>query len=137
MSNNPVKPLCGRTSSQILLYGVVRLLEGQRCFAEEFGISLQQLFSNECQEFRYRNPRAVIQEWILDTENGPRKFNTLMLGLIQHYLALHAALDGIAHESLNQLSPANVKAQSLSIFGWHPFAWLTYRRLHRAYSQNA
>lgn len=125
-----------RSASKILLLGIIKLLEGQRRFADEFGIPHRDMFHPDCQIFRQKNSRAVIQEWLMDTEDGPRKFSYLVNDIIEHNLAIYAALDGVARESIDQLSPRMVKSKGFSIFGWYPFAWLTYRQLHRTYAEN-
>ncbi len=56
--------------------------------------------------------------------------------LVEHNLALYAALDGVAKQSLDKLSPEVVRSKGFRLFGWRPFAWLSYQRLHRSYQTN-
>lgn len=124
------------TSSHVILTGFVRLLEGQRRFVEELGLPYDRVFDEECRVFRNKKPELILRAWLKDKVEGPKKFTRLVNDLIEHNLALCAALDGVAQESLSRLAPAAVKAGSFSIFGWRPFAWVTFRRLHRAYTTN-
>jgi hypothetical protein len=124
------------TSSHVILTGLIRLLEGQRCFAEELGLPYDRVFDEECQIFRNRNPDSVLRFWLRDKVGGPAKFACLINDLVEHNLALCAALDGVALESISRLGPRAVKAASFSIFGWRPFAWLTFRRLHKTFAAN-
>ncbi len=135
-SNNTKVSKQRLTSTHIILSGIVKLLEGQRSFAEEFGLAYPSILHPECQVFRQRKPEAIIKDWFQDKTNGPEKFSHLIDDLVEHNLALCAALDGVAKESISRLSPAAVKAKGLNIFGWRPFSWLTYRRIHRSYQNN-
>lgn len=130
------KPKQGLTSTHVILSGVAKLLEGQRCFAKEFGLTYPTILHPECQVFRQRKPEAIIHEWFQDKNDGPQKFSHLINDLVEHNLALCAALDGVAQESISRLSPAAVRSRGLTIFGWRPFSWLTFRRLHRSYQNN-
>lgn len=133
---NTPKPKQGLTSTHVILSGVAKLLEGQRCFAKEFGLTYPTILHPECQVFRQRKPETIIHEWFQDKTDGPQKFRHLINDLVEHNLALCAALDGVAQESINRLSPAEVRSRGLTIFGWCPFSWLTFRRLHRSFQNN-
>lgn len=124
------------TSSGVILSGIARLLTGQKRFAEELGLPYSRVLDEEFRVFRDKDPGLILREWLQDKVDGPQKFNRLINGFVEHNLALYAALDGIALESISQLSPKAVKKASFSILGWRPFAWLTFRRLHRSYSTN-
>jgi hypothetical protein len=124
------------TSTAVILAGIAKLLVGQRCFAEALGLPYARVFAEECQVFRHNEPERILRNWLRDKDGGPNKLSRLIDDLVEHNLALCAALDGVALESISRLSPAVVKAASFSIFGWRPFAWLTFRRLHRDYSTN-
>jgi hypothetical protein len=124
------------TAATVILAGIAKLLVGQRRFAEALGLPYTRVFAEECQVFRDNAPETILRNWLRDRDAGPNNFSFLIDDLVEHNLALCAALDGVARESISRLSPAAVKAVSFSIFGWRPFAWLTFRRLHRAYSTN-
>lgn len=124
------------TSSKVVFTGLIRLISGQQRFAEELGLPYNRVFDDECLIFRDKNPEQVLQDWLRDKDEGPHKLNRLINDLVEHNLALYAALDGVALESISRLSPKAVKASSFSIFGWRPFAWLTFRRIHRSYVTN-
>lgn len=126
----------GITSSYVILTGLIKMLEGQRRFTEELGIPYARIFDEECQVFRDQKPELILQDWLRDKLEGPEKFSYLINDLVEHNLALCAALDGVALEAISQLSPTTVKTASFSIFGWRPFAWLTFRRLHKTYATN-
>jgi hypothetical protein len=124
------------TSAHVILTGLIKLLAGQRRFVEELGLPYDRVFDEECQVFRDKKPELILRTWLQDKVEGPKKFTCLVNDLVEHNLALCAALDGVAQESLSRLGPKAVKAGSFSIFGWRPFAWLTFRRFHRAYTTN-
>jgi len=130
------KPKQGLTSTHVILSGLAKLLEGQRCFAKEFGLTYPTILHPECQVFRQRKPETIIYEWFQDKTDGPQKFSHLINDLVEHNLALCAALDGVAQESISRLSPAAFRLRGFGIFGWRPFIWLTFRRLHRSFQNN-
>jgi hypothetical protein len=124
------------TPTSVILAGIAKLLVGQRRFTEALGLPYERVFAEECQVFRHNAPDPILRGWLLDPDAGANNLSRLIDDLVEHNLALCAALDGVALESISRLSPAAVKAASFNIFGWRPFAWLTFRRLHRDYSTN-
>lgn len=124
------------TSASVILSGIIHLLEGQRAFAEELGLPYTCVFDETCQAFRDKNPEAILQDWLQDDIEGQAKFRRLLDDLIEHNLALCASLDAVALESLSRLSPPSIKADCFSVFGWRPFAWLKYCRMHKLFSIN-
>jgi hypothetical protein len=133
---NSQTPAKGATSSHVILTGIIKLLEGQRRFTEELGLPYSRIFDEECQVFRNKTPELILQDWLRDKIEGPQKFSYLINDLVEHNLALCAALDGVALESISRLSPITVKAASFNLLGWRPFAWLTFRRLYKTYITN-
>lgn len=133
--NHKQKPT-GPTAAQILIRGLARLAEGQRCFAEEFGLNYNRVFRDEFEPFKGKNPETVIRQWIRDGEDGAQRLQGLLDDLLQHQLALVGALEGIANEAVDQLSPQKAESASPSLLGMRPFAWRCYRNLHRQYAQN-
>jgi len=124
------------TSSHVIFTGIIKLLEGQRCFADEFGLPYDRVFDEECQVFRNKKAEPILRSWLQDKIEGPTKFTRLINDLVEHNLALWAALDGVALESISRLGPSAVKYQSFNIFGWRPFAWITFRRIHKTFATN-
>lgn len=124
------------TAAQVLVQGLARLAEGQRCFAEEFGLNYGRVFRDEFEQFKGKNPETVIRQWLKDGENGVLRLQGLLDDLLRHQLALVGALEGIATEAVDQLSPQRVEKASPGLLGMRPFAWRCYRKLHRQYVQN-
>lgn len=129
------KPL-DANPAQILIRGLARLAEGQRCFAEEFGLNYGRVFRDEFEPFKGKNPETVIRQWIKEGEGGAQRLQGLLDDLLQHQLALVGALEGIANEAVDQLSPKKAESASPGLLGLRPFAWHCYRKLHRQYVQN-
>lgn len=121
---------------QVLVQGLARLVEGQRCFAEEFGLTYGRVFRDEFEQFKGKKVENVIRQWLNDGDNGIQSLQGLLDDLLRHQLALVGALDGIAAEAVDQLSPQRVEKASPGLLGMRPFAWRCYRKLHRQYVQN-
>lgn len=127
----------GRPSAaRVLVRGLARLVEGQRCFAEEFGLHHSRVFGEDYEAFKGHNPEAVLRRWLQEGEAGTRKLEGLLDDLLQHQLALVTAMEGIAEAALDQFCPQKAAAASPGLLGLRPLAWRTYRNLHRTYAQN-
>lgn len=124
------------TVAQVLVQGLARLAEGQRCFAEEFGLNYGRVFRDEFEPFKGKNPETVIRQWLKDGDNGIQRLQGLLDDLLQHQLAMVGALEGVAAEAVEQLSPQRIEKASPGLLGMRPFAWRCYRKLHRQYVQN-
>ncbi len=123
-------------AAQVLVRGLARLAEGQRCFAEEFGLNYSRVFGDDYESFKGQNPETVIRQWLKEGETGARKLQGFLDDLLQHQLALVTALEGIADTALEQFCPQKAAAASPNVFGLRPLAWRTYRKLHRDYVKN-
>lgn len=137
--NAPTTTPRGATSppAKIILQGLVRLIEGQQRFADEFGLSYVRVFHDGFDAFRGRSVEEVLREWVQDGPRGAVRLQRLMEDLGGHQLALFGALDGIATETLEQLSPATIRRKSMRLFWFRPFAWLAYLKQHRRYAASA
>ncbi len=124
------------SGSQVLVQGLARLAEGQRCFADEFGLNYGRVFGDEYEPFKGKSPEKVILQWLREGEEGARRLQNLLDDLLKHQLALVGALEGIASETVDQLSPQRVEKKSPGFLGVRPFAWRSYRDLHRRYAQD-
>lgn len=132
-----LKPLpASNLGARVLVQGLARLAEGQRCFADEFGLNYGRVFSNEYEPFKGQKPEKVIRQWLREGEAGAQRLQLLLDDLLKHQLALLGALEGIASETVEQLCPKRVKLNSPGILGLRPFAWRSYRNLHRRYAQD-
>lgn len=83
-----------------LVEGLASLVEGQRCFADEFGLSYGRVFSDDLDSFRGNDSCKVISDWIRSGEEGGLRLKRLFHDLAQHQVALVEAFDEIATESL-------------------------------------
>ncbi len=116
--------------------GLARLVEGQRCFADEFGLGYGRVFRDEFDSFKNRRVEEVLRDWLTGGEAGARQLGLLLEDLLQHQLALVGALDGIASEAVRQLSPELVKKATPGVLGIRPWVWRSYRNLHRGFVEN-
>lgn len=124
------------SAAQVLVRGLASLTEGQRCFAEEFGLNYGRVFRDDFEQFKGKNPEKVIRQWLREGDHGIRNLQGLFDDLLRHQLALVGALEAVAAEAVEQLSPQRVEKASPGLLGMRPFAWRCYRKLHRQYVQN-
>lgn len=121
---------------KVLVQGLARLAAGQRCFADEFGLNYGRVFSSGYEDFKGQKPEKIICQWLCEGEEGAQRLQQLLDDLVKHQLALLGALEGIASEAVAQLCPKRAKLNSPVILGLRPFAWRSYRDLHRKYAQD-
>ncbi|ALC17983.1 hypothetical protein DSOUD_3263 [Desulfuromonas soudanensis] len=120
----------------VLMQGLARLIEGQRCFAEEFGLAYGRVFCEEFEDFKGNTPDEVFRLWADGGEEGILRLTRVFDDLVYHQLALVAALDGVARETVAELSPRRVAEQAPGWLGLKPFVWRSYRLLHRKLEHN-
>jgi hypothetical protein len=103
-----------------LVEGLASLVDGQRCFAEEFGLSYGRVFHNDQESFKGRDTCRVIGEWLRSGEEGAHKMSDLFDDLARHQVAVVEAIDQISKESsdLGKLK----KSKLANKFGYDPRA---------------
>lgn len=90
---------------QCLVAGLERLVEGQKQFAEEFGLSFSRIFPNTEELGQEKGVTQLIREWLTgETEQAEENLQQLFDALVKHQLALTAALDGIALQAIQELT---------------------------------
>ena len=132
------KPISGKNqlTSRVIINGLIKLIEGQKRFANEFGLPFERVFRHTAKTMCHEDTSRVFRSWLQDSEDGATSIAHLLTDIIEHNIALYAALDGIATESLAQLSPKATHAHSFKICGWRPFLWRTFRKRHQRFSVN-
>lgn len=90
-----------------LIGGLVRLIEGQRRFAAEFGLHDERVFMDGFECFKGRDIDTVLRAWLCDEKEGAERFATLFDDLYTHQLALIAAMDGVALQAIRTSRRAN------------------------------
>jgi hypothetical protein len=85
---------------RVLIEGLATLVDGQRVFADEFGLSYKRVFQDDLESFKDSDSRKVLSEWIRDGEDGAEKLRVLFEILAQHQTALLEAADKVANESI-------------------------------------
>lgn len=84
-----------------LVEGLAALVEGQRCFADEFGLSYGRVFNEQLASFRGKDTCKVISEWLRGGEEGAGMLKNLFDDLAQHQVAMVEAFDEVASESVD------------------------------------
>jgi hypothetical protein len=82
-----------------LVEGLASLIDGQRCFADEFGLSYGRVFYGDLDAFKGNDTCQVISDWIRGGEEGADMLKNLFDNLAQHQVALVEAFDEVASES--------------------------------------
>jgi hypothetical protein len=82
-----------------LVEGLASLVDGQRCFADEFGLSYGRVFDDDLESFKGKDTCKVIAEWLRGGEEGAERLKQLFDDLAQHQVALVETFDEVASES--------------------------------------
>ena len=95
------RPACDVAPSvrDALARGMARLVEGQRQFAEEFGLPYGRVFSDGYESFKGRQVEAAVRDWFVDEKTGADRLNGVFHDLVVHQMALLSALDGAVLEA--------------------------------------
>ncbi len=89
--------------TRALVHGIARLIEGQRQFADEFGLSLNRVFPNSYESLEGQTPTQHAISLFTADWNSITELENMFNDLILHQVALFSALDGIANETLNHM----------------------------------
>lgn len=136
-TNNVISEACySEATIQALTEGITRLIEVQRLFADEFGLSYQRVFQSDFEPFKDRPPQEVLLEWLHDGIKGAGALAQILEDLSEHQIALISGLDGIASQALKELHPKNHKKKGVGVLGVRPMAWQHYRKYHKKLTSN-
>lgn len=92
---------CGadRSRAEMLADGIGRLVEGQRQFAEEFGLPHERVFHADFEQFKGRLAADVVREWLQADSGEMSDLHGLLRDLVDHQLALVSAVELVAAEA--------------------------------------
>ncbi len=89
---------------QILIEGLSSLLEGQRQFVMEFGMSMDRVMPHTSVAIQGKESHRIVRSWLESkTGDGITQLHHLFAELMDHQLALIAALDGIALQTMREV----------------------------------
>lgn len=89
--------------TRALVHGLARLIEGQRQFADEFGLSLRRVFPNSHQLLEGQTSGKLAISLFTADWKSVSEVENMFADLIQHQVSLFSALDGIAYATLNHM----------------------------------
>ncbi|PWK42553.1 hypothetical protein [Pleionea mediterranea] len=81
---------------------ISQLVESQRDFSEQLGVSYERVFTDGYEDFKGRNSTDVVRSWITAGPKKQVKLARLLADLSKHQLALVAAADGLVHYTVDK-----------------------------------
>lgn len=108
-AGNPPDRSAARHRARVIVEGFGQLVEGQRQFAEEFGLPYERVFSDGFEAFKGREVRDVIRELLQGKGGGADELGRLLRDLADHQLALLCAV-----ETVTRPPPEPVRFRSLA-----------------------
>ena len=89
--------------TRALVHGIARLIEGQRQFADEFGLSLRRVFPHSYKSLEGQTATQHAISLFSADWKSIAELEQMFDDLISHQVALFSALDGIANETLKHM----------------------------------
>lgn len=113
-----------------LLSGLARMIDGLRCFADEFGIAPSRVVE-AWEEFQGKNSEEVLNEWFGRGEEGCRLIERLFEDLIGHQMALLKGMEEAVRVAVDRLSPQVITQDAPRFMGLLPAVWSHYCRTYQ------
>lgn len=122
--------------AKAVILGFADLIQGQRQFADEFGLSLNRVFPNSYNALHGHRAKDVVATLFQSGNHNAKEVKNLFNDLITHQVAIFSALDGIAEESLEQLKPNDIQySKTAKVRDAH--AWRIFKQMHSEYVENS
>ncbi|MFV1992434.1 MAG: hypothetical protein ACC635_00905 [Acidiferrobacterales bacterium] len=89
-----------------ILIGLAQLIDGQRRFADEFGLKQDLVFSADLADIQKRGSSAVLRDWLTGTNpDASSQLDSLFEDLAFHQSSLLSSLDTITRRTIKYLGP--------------------------------
>jgi len=100
---SPEKPAGSPVAAvEAMIAGLARLVDGQRQFAEEFGLPYGRVFDDAFEPFKSRDTREVLRDWV-PSDEGPEHLQQLLLNIAHHQLAVLQAAEHVVGRSVQPM----------------------------------
>ncbi|MFV2059353.1 MAG: type VI secretion system-associated FHA domain protein [Gammaproteobacteria bacterium] len=119
-----------------VVQGMSLLIQGQRQFAEEFGLSNARVFPQSHYLLDGQSPDKCLKQIFRSGDLGIAQLQEIFNDMIEHQLALFSAIDAVAKEALTSLSPKNVQSENPSRFTTGGNKWRFYKSYHKEFQVN-
>jgi hypothetical protein len=96
---------------KLLAKFISQLVESQREFSEQLGLSYARVFTDDYEDFKGKNIVEVIRTWLASGPKEQVKLARLLADISKHQMALIAATDGVVKFTVEQL-----EGQSSTVF---------------------
>jgi len=134
-ANNP-QPKRSARLTKTVASGLCALIEGQRCFADEFGLSLARVFPKSYTLVEGRAVEDVVRDILRAGDEGCDKLALLLEDLCLHQVAVVGAIEDIALTTLGELSPATIREDVSDRWVTDAKMWKVYKEKIRMFEDN-
>ena len=111
-----------------ILIGLAQLIDGQRRFADEFGLKQDLVFSANLADIQKRGSSAVLRDWLTSTNpEASSQLDALFEDLAFHQSGLLSSLDTITRRTIKYLGPELTEKGVSGLSKLGPI-WPHYRR---------
>ncbi|VAW92903.1 hypothetical protein MNBD_GAMMA22-520 [hydrothermal vent metagenome] len=116
--------------------GITQLIQGQRQFAEEFGLNSARVFPKSHSLLDVQNPKKLLKQIFRSGEPGIVQLQGLFSDMVEHQLALFNSIDAVAQQALNSLSPETINNEHPSRLVTAGGKWRFYKNYHKEFLVN-
>ena len=100
--------------AKAVILGMADLIQGQRKFADEFGLPLNRVFPNSYKALYGNRAKDFVSTLFQSGSQNAEEIKALFDDLIMHQVALFSSLDGVAEEGLKQFNPKIIQSTDTS-----------------------
>ncbi len=116
--------------------GITQLIQGQRQFAEEFGLNSARVFPKSHHLLDGQSPNKLVMQIFRSGEPGVAQLQGLFSDMVEHQLALFNSIDAVAKEALNLLSAETINSELPSWWVTSGGKWRFYKHYHKEFQVN-
>lgn len=121
--------------AKAVILGMADLIQGQRQFADEFGLPLNRVFPNSYKALYGHRAKDFVSILFETGSQNVNEIKNLFDDLTMHQVALFSSLDGIAEEGLKQLTPEIIQSTGKGkVRDSH--AWRIFKIYHEELASN-
>ncbi len=116
--------------------GITQLIQGQRQFAEEFGLNSARVFPKSYHLLDGQSPKKLLKQIFRSGDPGIAQLQGLFSDMVEHQLALFNSIDAVAKEALNSVSEETIDSELSSRWVTSGAKWRFYKHYHKEFQIN-
>lgn len=116
--------------------GLSQLIEGQKQFADEFGLSLSRVFPQSFSFLDGHSVETIIADIFREGDLRQDDLEKLFKDIFMHQLALVGAIEHVALKTMHELSPDTIRSEINERWVTDGRIWKIYKSKFREFKEN-